>query len=115
MSERRLPAQIAGHLSQVLPEGATPRLVRVTQRGEMVQRPEGRRLDFTAIQVLVVGRVEFEWRGVFGPNPLGKQQARPRSATSRLRATTAYDQTSDIELIPVMGSPPPSMHVKRVA
>ena len=70
MSERKLPAQIAGHLSQVLPEGAaTPSLVRLTQRGEMVQRPGGRRLEFTAIQVLVVGRVEFEWRAAFGPNP----------------------------------------------
>jgi uncharacterized membrane protein YhaH (DUF805 family) len=31
------------------------------------------------------------WPNRFGPNPLGKQQARPRSAASRLRATTAYD------------------------
>ena len=52
---------------------------------------------------------------LFGPNPLGKQQARPRSAASRLRATTAYDQTSEIELVPLIGSPPPSMHVKRGA
>jgi uncharacterized membrane protein YhaH (DUF805 family) len=52
---------------------------------------------------------------LFGPNPLGKQQARPRSTESRLRATTAYDQTSDIELVPVIGSPPPSMRVKRGA
>jgi uncharacterized membrane protein YhaH (DUF805 family) len=52
---------------------------------------------------------------LFGPNPLGKQQARPRSAASRLRATTAYDQTSDIELVPLVGSPPPSMRVKRGA
>jgi uncharacterized membrane protein YhaH (DUF805 family) len=50
---------------------------------------------------------------LFGPNPLGKQQARPRSTESRLRATTAYDQSSEIELVPVIGSPPPSMRVKR--
>ncbi len=55
------------------------------------------------------------WSNLFGPNPLGKQQARPRSAASRLRATTAYDRTSEIELIPVIGSPPPSMRVKRGA
>ena len=52
---------------------------------------------------------------LFGPNPLGKQQARPRSAERRLRASTAYDQTSEIELVPCIGSPPPSMHVKRRA
>jgi uncharacterized membrane protein YhaH (DUF805 family) len=55
------------------------------------------------------------WPNRFGRNPLGKEQARPRSATSRLRATTAYDQTSEIELVPRFGSPPPSMHVKRGA
>ncbi len=52
---------------------------------------------------------------LFGPNPLGKQQARPRSAMIRLRATTAFDPQSGIELIPVIGSPPPSMRVKRGA
>jgi uncharacterized membrane protein YhaH (DUF805 family) len=52
---------------------------------------------------------------LFGPNPLGKQQARPRSAESRLRASTAYDPQSGIELVPYIGSPPPSMHVKRGA
>jgi hypothetical protein len=44
-----------------------------------------------------------------GPNPLGKQQARPRSAASRLRATTAYDQTSEIETVPHIGFSPPSV------
>jgi uncharacterized protein DUF6544 len=69
MSERRLPSQIAGHLSQVLPEGAaTPSRIRLTQRGEMVQKPGGRRLEFTAVQELAVGTVEFEWRAGFGPN-----------------------------------------------
>jgi uncharacterized protein DUF6544 len=71
MSERRLPSPIAGHLSQVLPEGAaTPSRVRLTQRGDMLQKPGGRRLAFTAIQELEVGTVEFEWRATFGPNPL---------------------------------------------
>jgi uncharacterized membrane protein YhaH (DUF805 family) len=51
----------------------------------------------------------------FGPNPLGKQQTRPRSAATRLRAATAWDQHSEIELVPVMGSPPSSMRVKRGA
>jgi hypothetical protein len=71
MNERRLPSRIAGHLSQVLPEGgAAASRVRLTQRGEMVQKPGGRRLEFTAIQQLEVGTVEFEWRATFGPNPL---------------------------------------------
>jgi uncharacterized membrane protein YhaH (DUF805 family) len=52
---------------------------------------------------------------LFGPNPLGKQQARPRSAESRLRASTPFHPQSGIELVPVVGSPPPSMHVKRGA
>jgi uncharacterized membrane protein YhaH (DUF805 family) len=52
---------------------------------------------------------------LFGPNPLGKQQARPRSTESRLRASTPYDPQSGIELVPRIGSPPPSMHVKRGA
>ena len=49
----------------------------------------------------------------FGPNPLGKQQTRPRSTEMRLRATTAWDQESEIEIEPHIGSPPPGMRVKR--
>jgi hypothetical protein len=41
-----------------------------TQRGEMVQKPGGRRLEFRAVQQYAVARVEFEWRARFGPNPL---------------------------------------------
>jgi uncharacterized membrane protein YhaH (DUF805 family) len=48
----------------------------------------------------------------FGPNPLGKQPTRPRSPTTRLRATTAWDQQGEIELAPHLGSPPPGMRVK---
>jgi hypothetical protein len=71
MSERRLPSQVAGHLNQVLPDGATtPSRVRLTQRGEMLQKPGGRRLEFSAVEELEVGKVEFEWRATFGPNPL---------------------------------------------
>ncbi|HEY6771878.1 MAG TPA: DUF6544 family protein [Solirubrobacterales bacterium] len=71
MSERPLPSQIARHLSQVLQEGAaTPSRVRLTQRGDMVQKPGGRRLEFTAVEELEVGTVGFEWRAGFGPNPL---------------------------------------------
>jgi uncharacterized membrane protein YhaH (DUF805 family) len=48
----------------------------------------------------------------FGPDPLEKEQSRPRSAQSRLRATTAWSQQSEIEMTPHIGSPPPGMHVK---
>jgi len=51
----------------------------------------------------------------FGPDPLGEPPPRPPSTESRLRATTALDQQSEIELVPHIGSPPPSMHVKRGA
>jgi Family of unknown function (DUF6920) len=71
MSERRLPDQMTAHLDQVLPEGAAaPSRVRLTQRGEMVQKPGGRKLEFTAVQEIAVGTVAFEWRATFGPNPL---------------------------------------------
>jgi len=50
---------------------------------------------------------------LFGPNPRGKQQRRPRSTQARLRASTAWDQESEIELAPHRASPPPAMHVKR--
>jgi len=55
------------------------------------------------------------WPNRFGPNPLGKQPSGSRSAHARLRATTAWDQQSEIEILPHIGSPPPAMHVKRGA
>jgi uncharacterized membrane protein YhaH (DUF805 family) len=53
------------------------------------------------------------WTNRFGPNPLGKQQTRPRSTEARLRTTTAWDQEGEIEIAPHTGSPPPAMHVNR--
>jgi hypothetical protein len=71
MTERRLPDSIARHLDQVLPEGAeAPDRVRLRQTGEMVQRPGGRTLEFSAVEEFGVRAVEFEWRAAFGPNPL---------------------------------------------
>jgi uncharacterized membrane protein YhaH (DUF805 family) len=78
-------------------------------------------ISIAVFVLLVWGGVELYFlkgtrsSNLFGPNPLGKQQARPRSIENRLRATTAYDQTSEIELVPYVGSPPPSMRVKRGA
>jgi uncharacterized membrane protein YhaH (DUF805 family) len=51
----------------------------------------------------------------FGPNPLGKQQARPRDARRRGFSTSGWDQQTEIEFGPHIGSPPPGMHVKRGA
>jgi hypothetical protein len=71
MSRRPLPKPIEAYLNQVLPkEAETPSKVRLTQTGEMVQRPGGRRLPFTAVQEIAVRKVGFEWRAAFGPNRL---------------------------------------------
>jgi uncharacterized membrane protein YhaH (DUF805 family) len=48
----------------------------------------------------------------YGPNPLGKQRMRPRAAEARRRATTPWDQTSEIEMVPHKAGPPPVWRVK---
>jgi uncharacterized membrane protein YhaH (DUF805 family) len=53
------------------------------------------------------------WTNRFGPNPLGKQPTLPRSPTTRLGSTTAWDPQSEIEMTPHLGSPPPGMRVNR--
>jgi uncharacterized membrane protein YhaH (DUF805 family) len=53
-----------------------------------------------------------KWTNRFGPNPLGKEQMRVRSERARLRATTALDQESEIEMVPHKASPPPLWRVK---
>jgi uncharacterized membrane protein YhaH (DUF805 family) len=52
-----------------------------------------------------------KWTNRFGPNPLGKEQMRARSAEARRRATTAWDQESEIEMVPRTASPPPVWRV----
>jgi uncharacterized membrane protein YhaH (DUF805 family) len=52
-----------------------------------------------------------KWTNRFGPNPLGKEQMRARSAQARLRATTPLDQNSEIEMVPKSASPPPVWRV----
>jgi len=46
------------------------------------------------------------WPNRFGPNPLGKQQSRSRSAHASARGT-GWTQDSEIEFVPHKGSPPP--------
>jgi uncharacterized membrane protein YhaH (DUF805 family) len=53
-----------------------------------------------------------KWTNRFGPNPLGKEQMRARSAEDRRRATTAGGQDSEIEMVPHTASPPPVWRVK---
>jgi uncharacterized membrane protein YhaH (DUF805 family) len=48
-----------------------------------------------------------KWTNRFGPDPLGKEQMRVRSERARLRATTAWSQDSEIEMVPHKASPPP--------
>jgi uncharacterized membrane protein YhaH (DUF805 family) len=55
------------------------------------------------------------WTNRFGPNPPGKDQSRQRSAQTRLRATTAWDQESEIEMVPHKAGPPPVWRVNRGA
>jgi uncharacterized membrane protein YhaH (DUF805 family) len=49
----------------------------------------------------------------FGASPLPKVQTRPRSSRSGLRTSPAWDQNSEIELVPHIAGPPPASHVKR--
>jgi uncharacterized membrane protein YhaH (DUF805 family) len=63
-------------------------------------------LGFAAPILYIRGAVELyflrgtRWTNQFGPNPLGKEQMRARSEQARLRATTAWDQESEIEMVP---------------
>ncbi len=49
----------------------------------------------------------------FGPNPLGKAQARPRSAAGSASHSDGWDQQAALEFVPHSASPPGGMHVKR--
>src|SRR5919108_31860 len=53
-AERALPA-----------DTPIPRQIRITQRGEMWQKPDGRAMRFTATQSLAVERVAFSWQARF--------------------------------------------------
>jgi uncharacterized membrane protein YhaH (DUF805 family) len=72
----------------------------------------------TMFVLMIWGFVELyflrgtKWTNRFGPNPLGKEQMRARSERARLRATTPWDQQSEIEMVPHTSGPPPLLHVK---
>ena len=53
-----------------------------------------------------------KWTNRFGPNPLGKEQMRARTGQARLRATTLWDQDSEIEMVPHISGPPPTWRIR---
>ncbi|HET7885758.1 MAG TPA: DUF805 domain-containing protein [Bradyrhizobium sp.] len=75
-------------------------------------------LALTIFALMIWGFVEIyclkgtRWTNQFGPNPLPKEQTRPRSSRS---SSAGWDQTSSIELVPHSAGSPANMHVKRGA
>lgn len=65
-SEVKLPQLVRGYLEHVLPRGhVLPRQVRITQKGQMRQKPGGRAMRFTAVQHFAVERIAFSWQARF--------------------------------------------------
>jgi uncharacterized membrane protein YhaH (DUF805 family) len=52
------------------------------------------------------------WTNRFGPNPLPKEQTRPRGGNS---SSSGWNQTSAMEFVPHSASPPAGTHVNRGA
>ncbi len=70
-SRSELPGLVRAYLSRVVPSGGSvPRRVRITQAGEMRQKPGGRPLRFTAVEEFAVDEVAFTWRARFPILPL---------------------------------------------
>jgi hypothetical protein len=70
-SETKLPALVQRYVERTLPPGGSlPKLLRITQTGEMWQKPGGRALRFTAVEELAVGEVAFSWQAWFRMAPL---------------------------------------------
>lgn len=66
-----LPALLRSYLERSLPgDRPLPRRVRITQEGEMWQKPGGHAMRFTAVEEFAVGRVAFAWRARFPLVPL---------------------------------------------
>ena len=66
-----LPLPVRRYVERAVSAAPTlPRLVRITQVGEMRQQPGGRWLRFSAVQELAVEEVAFDWRARFPIVPL---------------------------------------------
>jgi hypothetical protein len=66
-----LPALVRRYLDHALPQTeSVPRQVRITQVGEMRQKPGGRWLRFEAAEEFAVETVGFSWRARFPVAPL---------------------------------------------
>lgn len=64
----RLPSLVRNCVERAIPAGVRapmPIGTRITQRGEMRQRPDAKALKFTAVQSFDVARVAFLWRAHF--------------------------------------------------
>lgn len=69
--DEALPTLVRRYLDRALPAAASvPRLVRITQVGEMRQKPGGRWLRFSAVEEFAVETVTFSWRARFPIAPL---------------------------------------------
>lgn len=65
-SEVKLPQLVRRYLEHALPrERVVPRQVRITQQGRMRQKPGGRAMRFTAVQLFAVERIAFSWQARF--------------------------------------------------
>ena len=65
-AEVDLPDLVQRHLERSLPHHrAIPKQVRITQVGQMWQKPGGRAMRFSAVQHFAVERVAFSWRARF--------------------------------------------------
>jgi hypothetical protein len=69
--DRRLPEPIRRYLARNLPDDrSAPRRVRITQEGEMWQKPGARAMRFTALEEFAVETVALAWRARFPLLPL---------------------------------------------
>lgn len=69
-----------------------------------------------AVLLMIAGFVDIyclkgtRWTNRFGPNPLPKEQTRPRSSRT---SSSGWKQTDAMEFVPHQASSAPAMHVKR--
>ena len=70
-SRAEVPSLVRNYLERALPAAASvPRLVRITQVGEMWQKPGGRALRFSAVEEFLVEEIAFSWLARFPIVPL---------------------------------------------